>query len=624
MVTKNSAGWWYVDMEGQEGWVPSSYLERKLSTPVSPSHAMKSPTSPSVSVPHKKPTVDPPRESNREPVKEKRKEPPPKKEPKKEPFKEPRKEPMKREQTKEPKREPPWKERKPEQAKKDLQQRNDTSPLGARKFSLSSKSSNFVDGEQRPSLRRSTSTDSGLYDEVGIKKKETNPLHSPPPVRVTPAPPRPKRPINIPTLPNTKLAMGGAKSPKVDRVKLKATISGPLPFQPSPTSKRKTDALGVSKTMKPTSRPANSNDSSRVSMSGTRPGASRPAVKRGDSNEHVNTLSATRDNSSNHVGKPRHVKKNSSPEIKFGRSQETGNRMKKNSDPELRLGGLHETDGNSANGRRGTADLLASSRPKPHTRRGSADTTVGNAYKQELAKKLSEKSGPPQLQQPPKRPSPPNRPKAPTMRSTSSGTKLKAPPSRPLPPKVTPAKRPPPPRPSVSPMSKKLSCVTIGAYTGGDPASCLTFRDGESVEVLEKNNDGWWFVKIGEREGWAPSTYIEEKPQKPVAIDGSGSGHPHLPRPRPPPPSVSNPEPEKDTSSDPMPKPKPRPRPRKFTTSAFYRAVDSYDVPVYEDAGLPLMQGRVYELKEKSDEGWWLMKDGDLEGWAPSSYFKLV
>jgi hypothetical protein len=23
--------------------------------------------------------------------------------------------------------------------------------------------------------------------------------------------------------------------------------------------------------------------------------------------------------------------------------------------------------------------------------------------------------------------------------------------------------------------------------------------------------DGWWFVKIGDKEGWAPSTYIETR-----------------------------------------------------------------------------------------------------------------
>lgn len=584
VVTKNPAGWWYVDMDGQEGWVPSSYLERKSSSPTPT-------TSPSA----KSPTSNPPLPLLKKPAK---------KEPLKDPKREPKKEPVKKELVREPlRKEPVRKEpsRPVKEARKDppppvrRELKNETSPLGSRKFSLASRRNNFTDGEESPRpLRRSTSTDSGLYEELGVKKRDSNPLHSPPPVRAaTAAPPRPQRPRITPTLPNIKPTTSVTKSPKVDRNTLKATISQPLPYQPSPGSKRRAETSTTStggKSSRPSfSRSGNNSDSIKVGRVPTALGASRsptlgkPHMRRSD--EGLNS-------SSNHVGEHKHL------------------HSKKNSSPEMRL--------DSSFSKRPTGGDPPS-RPAPYTRRSSTDNNTSKAYKLELTKKLG---GAPPAQQQPKRPSPPNRPKAPTMRSGGGGTKTQAPPSRPVPPKAatTPSKRPPPPRPAGAP--KKQTHVTIGDYTGDSSSSCLSFRDGEEVEVLEKSNDGWWFVKIGEREGWAPSTYIEEKQQSPAG----GGGKLPPPRPKPPPPfSGSAPstnkrlEPEED--SDPTPRPKPRPRPRKPTT-CFYRALDSYEAE--EDSALPLVQGRLYELKEKSDGDWWLMKDGDVEGWAPSSYFKLA
>ena len=42
VITKNATGWWSVDMAGKEGWIPSSYLERKHSKPNSPLAKMPS------------------------------------------------------------------------------------------------------------------------------------------------------------------------------------------------------------------------------------------------------------------------------------------------------------------------------------------------------------------------------------------------------------------------------------------------------------------------------------------------------------------------------------------------------------------------------------------------------
>lgn len=275
-----------------------------------------------------------------------------------------------------------------------------------------------------------------------------------------------------------------------------------------------------------------------------------------------------------------------------------------------------------------------------HSRRGSGSAPSGTNYKSELERKLFSKTGPQvppvpsgQSSQQPKRPSPPNRPKAPTAttKAASGGPqKPSAPPNRPQAPKSGTAKRPPPPvvRPSITSKAKTPSYVTIGSYSadGGD-SSCLTFDEGIEVEVIEKNNDGWWFVNIENKEGWAPSTYIEEKKA------GSSGPSPGPRRPgRPNPAALAKPSaeagkerdfPQANDNDTSIPKPKPRPRPRKATT-AFCRATDSYDMEGDEDGELTLVKGRVYELKEKSDSGWWLMKDGDTEGWAPSNYLQQL
>jgi len=32
----------------------------------------------------------------------------------------------------------------------------------------------------------------------------------------------------------------------------------------------------------------------------------------------------------------------------------------------------------------------------------------------------------------------------------------------------------------------------------------------ELMQVLERSENGWWFVAIGGSEGWAPASYIQE------------------------------------------------------------------------------------------------------------------
>ena len=157
------------------------------------------------------------------------------------------------------------------------------------------------------------------------------------------------------------------------------------------------------------------------------------------------------------------------------------------------------------------------------------------------------------------------------------------------------AKKTPPPRPGNSPAAnRKVTYVTIADYGGYDDSS-LSFSEGENVKVLEKKQDGWWYVEIGNREGWVPSTFIEksEKPDRPL-------------------PPIRKPT---------VSRPKPLPPVRKENTC---RAVADYSIPVYEDSGINLIENEIYEILERSDSGWWFVKKDREEGWAPSSFLESL
>ena len=170
-------------------------------------------------------------------------------------------------------------------------------------------------------------------------------------------------------------------------------------------------------------------------------------------------------------------------------------------------------------------------------------------------------------------------------------------PKRPDPPKSTSqTKKAPPPRPINSPaQTRKITYVTIADY-GGDGEGSLSFSEGETVEVFEKNPEGWWYVQIGGKEGWVPSTFIEKSSTKPE-------------RPKPPQPS------RKSVAT----RSKPPPPVRKDNQ---FRAIADYITPVYEDSGINLLAGELYEILEKNEGGWWFVKRGQEEGWAPSSFLE--
>ncbi|XP_029305726.1 SH3 and PX domain-containing protein 2A-like isoform X1 [Cottoperca gobio] len=75
-------------------------------------------------------------------------------------------------------------------------------------------------------------------------------------------------------------------------------------------------------------------------------------------------------------------------------------------------------------------------------------------------------------------------------------------------------------------------------YTIADFQSCIsdgiTFNGGQKAEVIEKNSGGWWYVHIGEKEGWAPCSYIDKRKKPNLNRRTSTLCRPKIPPPAPP------------------------------------------------------------------------------------------
>lgn len=54
------------------------------------------------------------------------------------------------------------------------------------------------------------------------------------------------------------------------------------------------------------------------------------------------------------------------------------------------------------------------------------------------------------------------------------------------------------------------------------------------LQVIEKNSGGWWYVQIGETEGWAPCSYIDKRKKPNLSRRTSTLTRPKVPPPAPP------------------------------------------------------------------------------------------
>ncbi|KAM7206724.1 myosin-1 [Rhypophila sp. PSN 637] len=88
---------------------------------------------------------------------------------------------------------------------------------------------------------------------------------------------------------------------------------------------------------------------------------------------------------------------------------------------------------------------------------------------------------------------------------------------------------PPPPPPAAKP---KIVAKVLYDFVS-DKENELSIRTGELIEIVQKENNGWWLAKQGDQQAWVPAAYVEEQappPPPPVAVS----------RPPPPPPPAAN------------------------------------------------------------------------------------
>uniref|UniRef100_A0A4W4EQU0 SH3 and PX domains 2B n=1 Tax=Electrophorus electricus TaxID=8005 RepID=A0A4W4EQU0_ELEEL len=108
-------------------------------------------------------------------------------------------------------------------------------------------------------------------------------------------------------------------------------------------------------------------------------------------------------------------------------------------------------------------------------------------------------------------------------------------------------------------------------------SSEISLHVGQVVEVIEKNESGWWFVSSEDAQGWVPATCLEAQDD---------------------PDDFSLPAEEEE----------------KYTVLYPYTARDQDE--------FDLEKGMTVEVIQRNLEGWWKIRYQDQEGWAPASYLK--
>ncbi|KAK3329495.1 P-loop containing nucleoside triphosphate hydrolase protein [Apodospora peruviana] len=86
--------------------------------------------------------------------------------------------------------------------------------------------------------------------------------------------------------------------------------------------------------------------------------------------------------------------------------------------------------------------------------------------------------------------------------------------------------RAPPPPPPPAAAKPKIMAKVLYDFAS-EKENELSIRAGQLIEIVQKENNGWWLAKQGEQQAWVPAAYVEEQAPPPVVA----------PRPPPPPPS---------------------------------------------------------------------------------------
>ncbi|KAK3341322.1 P-loop containing nucleoside triphosphate hydrolase protein [Lasiosphaeria hispida] len=90
------------------------------------------------------------------------------------------------------------------------------------------------------------------------------------------------------------------------------------------------------------------------------------------------------------------------------------------------------------------------------------------------------------------------------------------------------ARAPPPPPPTAPARPPKIMAKVLYDFASQRDNE-LSIRAGQIIEIIQKENNGWWLAKTVGGQAWVPAAYVEEQAPPPVAA----------PRPPPPPPAAN-------------------------------------------------------------------------------------
>ncbi|KAF8899062.1 P-loop containing nucleoside triphosphate hydrolase protein [Infundibulicybe gibba] len=148
----------------------------------------------------------------------------------------------------------------------------------------------------------------------------------------------------------------------------------------------------------------------------------------------------------------------------------------------------------------------------------------------------------------PSKPKPASRPTAQPLPGKSAPILAPAPTAKPVPPpapttsqrappatqrNAAPPPPPPPPPPPSKPQPPQAPLLFRAKFAFNGEEGEMTLKKDDEVELVQKddNGNGWWLVKRGEEQGWAPNNYLEPAAPK------------EAPPPPPPPPPRNRPAP---------------------------------------------------------------------------------
>lgn len=124
--------------------------------------------------------------------------------------------------------------------------------------------------------------------------------------------------------------------------------------------------------------------------------------------------------------------------------------------------------------------------------------------------------------------------------------------------------------------------VAISDYTKREESD-ISLKAGNVVEVIEKNEHGWWFVDLDSELGWVPASYLEPR-------DGSMDDQI----------LECFEEGEEET----------------------YITMAAYEPQLEDEVGFEM--GKIIKVIQKNLDGWWFVQLEEKEGWTPAMFLREI